>query len=471
MDEANSSDSEETFVYESNPPEPHGHRPGRHHSRTPSTTSIHSQMDQRAANFAHHSLAGKRSMKFVGNPYHGAAADHGPGIGIDTSGSGRGSGRGMAHNGPHHHIAHWGRNGRTSHPNVSDTEALFAQGHSQSQTQTANTSRHSSRATSPRHGHVIKLAGERGKKLTHVASYDIDIEGNFDESTPLINSIRLGRGRLSGRGDIRGADNQRGWRGRFWSSAGFFALFLVIALVVISALACLFATTKPLIDIHVQEIRNVLASEPEIMLDLLVRAVNPNIITVTVGDMDVNLFAKSEHLKKENDWMTDSESFSSPTIRVSSYGAAEGLTGAAGVISDPKSDSTTMLLGRIFEFDSAPTFDGSPISYEPSSSIGEVRLSKPGNQTETGGSARWERVIQHPFELIVRGVLKYQLPLSSHVFTAPIGASAIVHPENGVDASGRMRLEPLPDARYPPGSNVPSHRTGLHPPLLEPDGD
>jgi hypothetical protein len=38
-------------------------------------------------------------------------------------------------------------------------------------------------------------------------------------------------------------------------------------------------------------------------------------------------------------------------------------------------------------------------------------LSSPGNKTEAGGTERWERVLQHPFELTVRGIIKYQLPL------------------------------------------------------------
>jgi hypothetical protein len=47
VDEADSSDSEETFVYESNPPD---NRPSRHHSRTPSATSLASQDQYGARN-------------------------------------------------------------------------------------------------------------------------------------------------------------------------------------------------------------------------------------------------------------------------------------------------------------------------------------------------------------------------------------------------------------------------------------
>ncbi|KFY05993.1 hypothetical protein V492_08199, partial [Pseudogymnoascus sp. VKM F-4246] len=75
VDEANSSDSEETFVYESNPPD--HERPRRYHSRTPSTTSMASQSQadlrpgptNRLAGTLDgsngHSVAMKKSMKFA----------------------------------------------------------------------------------------------------------------------------------------------------------------------------------------------------------------------------------------------------------------------------------------------------------------------------------------------------------------------------------------------------------------------
>ena len=72
VDQANSSDSDETFVYESNPPEVHQHRAHRNHSRTPSNTSMHSQADRRGLRgyLDNHRVAGKRSMKFSNNPYN-----------------------------------------------------------------------------------------------------------------------------------------------------------------------------------------------------------------------------------------------------------------------------------------------------------------------------------------------------------------------------------------------------------------
>lgn len=103
-----------------------------------------------------------------------------------------------------------------------------------------------------------------------------------------------------------------------------------------------------------------------------------------------------------------------------------------------------MLLGRIFHFDQSLTFEGSPIKRHPHFSVGELRLAHPGNKTESGGSQRWEEVLKHPFELIIRGVLRYQLPISSRVLSAAVGAGVLVHPEEGVDDEGNMRVE-IPD--------------------------
>src|SRR6202012_536009 len=63
-----------------------------------------------------------------------------------------------------------------------------------------------------------------------------------------------------------------------------------------------FAMCKPLADLTVVNITNVIASEQELMLDLIIEAVNPNLVPVTVSDMDVNLFAKSKYVGSEKWW-------------------------------------------------------------------------------------------------------------------------------------------------------------------------
>jgi hypothetical protein len=104
------SDSEETFVYESNPPEPVD-RHIRYHSRTPSATSMASQIDQRnsprSAIEGGHSVAMKKSMKFANSftisagPDSTTGGDDGKRTARSTAGTGRGA--------SHHHHPHIGR--------------------------------------------------------------------------------------------------------------------------------------------------------------------------------------------------------------------------------------------------------------------------------------------------------------------------------------------------------------------------
>lgn len=340
------------------------------------------------------------------------------------------------------------------------------------------------------------------KKSRLIGRYGIDEEAADDERVPLIPSQnRTGRDRRRrpGSASLRQLEHnqlrRRGWVGRF---GGCIIAFITMLLVVSGTAGFMFATSKPLQDVRIMNITDVLVSQQEIMLDLIVQAVNPNVVGVTVQSMDVNLFAKSSYVRddkdkdkdgdddggdkdgdhggkkgghgKDNDnsgddpWfgtlqidLEDMEDTRAPyeQFLLSENDATTERTPSSfttnldaqqtqlqpittlkkgvdeGTDPDPdqdQEDRQTMLLGRILQFDSALNFDGSPFQHRPSVSMGGLRLAKPGNKTEQGGTERWERVVLHPFELIVRGVFKYQLPLSGRIRTASIGGSVMVNP-------------------------------------------
>ena len=77
--------------------------------------------------------------------------------------------------------------------------------------------------------------------------------------------------------------------------------------------------SKPLDDVHVKDIRNVLASEQEIMLDLHVHAINPNLLDIQVSDLDVNIFAKSKHVGTSSLWRAGHPQTSTRKLRPSLY--------------------------------------------------------------------------------------------------------------------------------------------------------
>ncbi|CAD0094938.1 unnamed protein product [Aureobasidium mustum] len=449
VDEANSSDSDETFVYESNPPEAQ-HRASRHHSRTPSGTSLHSQSDFRHGMrpYGDHRVAGKRSMKFSNNPYS-----------VLDSPEAMGDGTVRAHHA--RHIGRFGRPGGSSRASLYDPDSPFTQASKLRSTTLSVSERASSRPGTPRsvQSGQHRPSGLFGKKMDN-SQYDFEGEGADDERTPMLGSVRTPRSqrnygrRLNSDNSMRSIDyyGVREPRSRFSRVGGFILGLLVVMMVTMGAVGLLVMFNKPLTNFHVDKIQNVLASEQEIMLDLLVGAVNPNILSVTVTDMDVNIFAKSKYVNPigRDDGVLPA---TAQRRRQAAHGEAGGTPwqdehghwhAGSGVDkgTDPiEGDSQTMLLGRILHFDQALCFEGSPIKRHTHYSLGELRLGYPGNKTESGGSERWERVLQQPFELILRGVLRYQLPMSNRRQTAAIGASVVVHPEDPIDSHGRMRLE------------------------------
>ena len=454
VDEANSSDSAETFVYESNPPEPLSARPSRYHSRTPSATSMASQADHyggRHRQDGHHSIAGKKSMKFANNSHlinsHGDSGEKA--INTAAGNSARLTGGNSSH---HHHVGRHNR-GAAGHTSLFDNESPFPNAAKPLRTSTSGAARMSPRVASPRSPHFFRVSGTAVKANTSLI-YDLEGEGTDDERTPLNSSVRSGRTRTGRRPESRhtgyNEETAGGYCRRVTGCIFFGGLVgLLIAAVVVALIMC----SKPLVDVHIKDIQNVLASEQEIMLDLHVHAINPNLVAIQISELDVNIFAKSKYIGTSAAWRnrllssTDegndhgASTFNSSyntradrsAINSKSFRISDGVDEGNDPIEDPEGDSQTMLLGQIINFDSPLIFDPSPIRHQSLSSVGEVRLARPGNMTEEGGSDRWEKVLQHPFELIVRGVLRYSLPISSRSRSASIGGSVVVHPEVGVN--------------------------------------
>jgi hypothetical protein len=427
VDEANSSDSEETFVYESNPPDT-SDRPRRFHSRTPSATSMASQVDQRngvrSAVDGAHSVTMKKSMKFA-NSYSSnpPEAPTGEDDGSGTVRSNMGTGRGTAH---YHHIGRWGRNGGNGHASLFDNESPFPHA-ARSKLAQSNSPRHSPRQTSPRvpNGRVAVT----GKKSP--PGYDLD-DGADDERTPLMSTIRSARslrGRRTGPPSLRQLEHQASRQNRPFVTwlAGCLVMSLMIILVISASLGFMFATTQPLANVKVVAIRDVLASEQDIIFDLTVRALNPNVAVVTIDATDLVIFAKSQYAGTDAEWWK--RPLASNQMR---RGVRQRDEGAFDPPFDGPGNNPNLEIGHLYHLDSPLTFDGSPFRHSSSESTGQIRISHPGNHTVPAGSRRWGNVLQHEFDLIVRGTLKYTLPLSQKVRRVSVEGRTTVKP-NAVD--------------------------------------
>jgi hypothetical protein len=430
VDEAESSDSEETFVYESNPPD---NRPARHHSRTPSATSLASQeqyghRSKHGVRNGSQAIPGKKSMKFSSSAYNNHLdGESGP--------EGRGSQRNHSATPRHHHIS---RHGRPHHASILDADSTFTQaGKPGSPRAPTNNLPRSSRPGSPRFGNGRPNGTPR--KADNFDPYD----AADDERAPLIGSVRINRNRHSRRphsATFRHLDyNEPIDRGYCGGWLGYICLVFVILVVCVGVSTFIMALNRPLLNVSIKNIQSVLATEQELMLDLGVEAVNTNLFAITVNDLDVNLFAESPYVGTSFDWEHPQRKHgglrwvrrreaSSLSFDWPPWNTNDGVDEGTDPIDDPESGVQKMLLGRVREFDSPLTFESSPLWHTLHSSVGEIRLAHPGNKTEVGGSARWEKVLQHPFDLIVRGVIQYQLPLSSRTRSAKIAGRVKVSP-------------------------------------------
>lgn len=470
VDEVDSSDSGETFVYESNPPEALSARPYRYHSRTPSATSMVSQMDQygpKSRQDGHQTIAGKKSMKFANNPYHAAGY-----VGKPMDGTVRGtshSGRASVGNASHSHsFGRFGRGG-ASHTSLFDNDSPFPPASRPVGAAAAHVARLSPRTINFRGPTLLRVSGS-AKRAGESMSYDLEGEGADDERTPLVSSVRSGRNRYSRRG-LGGSSRQsssaeEGRNPYCHRATALVSLGSVFTLLICGIVMILSMCSKSLYDVRVRDIRNVLASEQEIMLDLHVEAVNPNLIAVQVNDLDVNLFAKSKHVGTNALWRNRhntvpeqaistaeaSEESSALTYHHHSgsepeYTVLDNVDEGTDPIDDPEVDSQTMLLGRIFQFDSPLIFEASPFGHHLLSATGGLQLAQPGNKSEEGGTRRWEKVMQYDFELIIRGVLRYSTPLTSRPRSASISGSVFVRAGDGDDQGDLMALSVSPDSR------------------------
>ncbi|ETS74582.1 hypothetical protein PFICI_13066 [Pestalotiopsis fici W106-1] len=437
VEEANSSDSDETFVYDSNPPDAPD-RPRRYHSRTPSATSMVSQADRGGLRSIHSLLengpvnpAIKKNMKFV-NTYGSNTAESLTG---DEDGRGTGSGRSNAGStragGRHHnHANRWGRNNSSNHLSLFDNESPFP--HAARSKLAGTHSRHSSNPPSPRFPQGRSGIQNSKRQMAMAGGYDLDDNATpmaDDERTPLLHlngnrSVRSNRGRRAGgmrpRGDLEAGGYHQGpsFLNRF---ASCLVLTIMLLLVIMGAVGFMFATSQPLTSIELVKIGNVLASEQELMLDITVRAHNPNIVVVSVDSADIEVFAKSPHAGTDSEWWRHPHD----GMQILDDDGDDNE-------SRPDEKSPNMRLGNIMELDSPLSFEGSFFQSGNSMSSSELRLTRPGNGTD-GGSERWERILNDEFTLILKGVLKYTLPLSQKVKSIPISGKTTVKPNSASD--------------------------------------
>lgn len=187
----------------------------------------------------------------------------------------------------------------------------------------------------------------------------------------------------------------------------------------------LLATTKDLQDVKIVAMDDVLVSFDELVFDLSVQAFNPGFMAIQVYDVELDIFAKSSYLNK---------------------------AALIPIFDDSQTEYQTVLLGGADKFESPLEFTSGLFNRNPSVAKSAVKLLQPGrnntgledgkNHKIDDDSDKWKIIMEHPFELIVRGTFKYEIPIFGTQRSVPITKTVAINPSDE-DSTKRVKHSAL----------------------------
>lgn len=164
------------------------------------------------------------------------------------------------------------------------------------------------------------------------------------------------------------------------------------------------ATNKELQNVDVVSIQDIIVSQEELIFDLVFEAFNPGLLEISIENVQLDIFAKSE-------WVD-------PTFDSSLH------------IDNKNSGIDTILLGAIDHLEMPLIFEGGFLSRHIDSSLTEIKIVNPcsfDDFNKTVGilkpDEKWLNISRNPFDLIVRGAMIYKLPLSLQNHTVSVNYS------------------------------------------------
>lgn len=192
---------------------------------------------------------------------------------------------------------------------------------------------------------------------------------------------------------------KKSWVTFYILSAILFTFFFTWFTIILSAI--------PLEDVEVVGISNVLGTHKELIFNLHVRARNSNWWTITMTTAAFSVFASSHYVPITLANFTD-------------FGA------------DPAE-----FLGTIYHLEDPLIYEsGALLNSTVSIATSQIQIQSPGStKNDNSGNERWSLLIRYPYELTIRGVLKYQVlpifPSLSQSHTVRVCKMARVDPSTG----------------------------------------
>ncbi|KAI8094440.1 hypothetical protein BDF21DRAFT_436287 [Thamnidium elegans] len=185
-------------------------------------------------------------------------------------------------------------------------------------------------------------------------------------------------------------------------------------------------TGIPLAEVEVVGISNVLGTQKELIFNLQVRARNSNWWTIRMTNTAFSVFASSHYVPTA--LLMSINNTSNSTMNIMGADPAE-------------------FLGTIYHLDDPLIYQSGKI-FEPvtSTATSLIQIKNPGStKDDNSGNERWSLLIRYPYELTVRGVLKYQilpyLPTLTQLHSVRVCKMSRIDPGTGKISDGITRPE------------------------------
>ena len=234
-----------------------------------------------------------------------------------------------------------------------------------------------------------RLKGYKSRSRLPSSKQQSQIQANYD---------RRRNGRF-----VKPQQESRCWPG----VAGTAILVSTLLILTMITVGFVFQTSRSLENVTLHNVTNIVVSQEELIMDILVEAGNPNILPVLVGDhIAIDIFARSDHFDDK------------PQHQRMARGLPAWPPWNPDTPSSPRTkppqnvtEGTSILLGTIHSLEA-------PLSFPPTSfkreqftiQKGQMKLVGPAVNA-TDGPEKWKKCILFDFELILRGTMKYHAPV------------------------------------------------------------
>lgn len=169
-------------------------------------------------------------------------------------------------------------------------------------------------------------------------------------------------------------------------------IFLLIFLLFFTGFSVgfLLATTKELQNFRINQVKDVIVSQEELVFNMVVEGFNPGFLNIEVTGVDLDFFAKTQYLED---------------------------TGGE-----------TVLLSNMHELPAPLVFHGGFFTRQRDFVSCEVKVVDPCSVGNNSRHELWNNISTYPFDLLVRGSFSYQMPLSGGVRAIPVAHLTQIEP-------------------------------------------